>query len=174
MTAEFDAKPLLKAYKFNLAYAEKLVSDIPEEQMYKSFGSGLENYPAFALGHLAIASALIAENLGDPYVVPDGWNRFFRRKGPGDPRLPPPRGGGMPSKEHLLSELKNKHGRVDRIIGYLPEGSLNKPIKWRFDDYFPSTGDYLTFMCITHEAMHLGQLAAWRRAAGLPSALAGM
>jgi hypothetical protein len=54
----------------------------------------------------------------------------------------------------------------------LPDVAFGRPVEWRFDNYYPSLADYLYFMCVTHEAMHLGQLAAWRRAAGLDSALA--
>ena len=35
----------------------------------------------------------------------------------------------------------------------------------------PTLADSTLFMAISHEAMHLGQLAAWRRGQGLPSAM---
>jgi hypothetical protein len=169
-----EVKSLLKSYDFNLQYARLLVRDLSEEQMYHGLGPGLENYPAFTLGHLVIASALIAEDLGEPYSVPDGWDDYFRRKGPGDPRLPTSHKQGMPRKDELLSEFEGKHALVDRIVREISRESFERPIEWRFDNYFPTIGDYLSFMCITHEAMHLGQLAAWRRGTGLPSALAGL
>lgn len=165
-------KSLLKAYEFNLHYARDLVSDISEEQMYLSPHKGLENHPAFTLGHLVVASAMIIEDLGKPYVVPSGWDEFFGRKGPGDLRLPLPYKSGMPSKAELISELENKHNTAERLIARATPEILYQPIEWRFDMYFSNIGDYLYFMCITHEAMHLGQLAAWRRSEGLRSSLA--
>ena len=57
-------------------------------------------------------------------------------------------------------------------LNYNPE--LDKKVKWRFSEYMPTMLDLITFMCINHEAMHLSQLAAWRRAMGLPSALASL
>ena len=52
-----------------------------------------------------------------------------------------------------------------------PEKWLEQ-VEWRFGDYLPTLLDLTQFMCVTHEAMHLGQLSAWRRGRGLPSALA--
>lgn len=172
MESEFNLESLLKAYDFNLTYAKTLVDDISPEFMYRSFGDGLENYPAFTLGHLTIASALIAEELGESYRVPDGWDRFFGRKGPGDPRRPLQYEPGMPAKESLIEELSEKHKIVTTLLGNTAPDRFFEKVEWRFDRYFPRLVDCITFMCITHEAMHLGQLSAWRRAAGMPSALA--
>ena len=36
--------------------------------------------------------------------------------------------------------------------------------------YFPTRGDMITFLMTAHEMEHLGQVVAWRRAAGLGSA----
>ena len=48
---------------------------------------------------------------------------------------------------------------------------MDEKIQWRFTKHMPALLDIVVFMCINHEAMHLGQLSAWRRAMGLPSAL---
>ena len=50
-----------------------------------------------------------------------------------------------------------------------PEAARDK-----FDGEFPTVAGAALFLAVTHEALHLGQVAAWRRARGLPSALAGM
>jgi hypothetical protein len=165
MPGKFVKEPLL-------LYSAELANDVPEEQMYRSFGPGLENHTAFTLGHLVIASALVAEELEEPYSVPKDWDDLFRRRGPGDARRPGPFKVGMPSCRDLLSELERKHRIVESLILGLSDEALGRRVKWRFDSHYPSLADYLHFMCVTHEAMHLGQLAAWRRAAGLDSALA--
>ena len=36
--------------------------------------------------------------------------------------------------------------------------------------YMPTIGDFAVIMMTTHEAGHLGQVTAWRRAMGLPPA----
>jgi len=163
---------LTASYQFNLEYARQLVVDLETAQMYQSFGDGLENHPGFTLGHLCVAAGLTVEYLGGNYDVASGWDEYFRRTGPGDPRRPAMYHSGLPSKEMLLSELTRLHGEVEQCLVELPEDEWSKPAQWRLCKYYPTKRDLVTFMCITHEAMHLGQVAAWRRAAGLESALA--
>lgn len=163
---------ILKQYHFNLKFAEQLVNDIPPDLMSKHAGNGLENHPSFTLGHLATASAMTAEDLGSSYEVPHGWKKLFQREGPGDPRLPDPDSAVYPSKKMLLDELKKQHEKVIDALNHADDEFLLNSCKWRFDTFFPTILDLATFMCISHESMHLSQLSAWRRAMGFPSALA--
>jgi len=77
----------------------------------------------------------------------------------------------------LLAELGRQHSRVERAWRRkLAEGEaggsgLAAPLEWRFGEALPALSDVVVFLAVSHEAMHLGQLAAWRRARGLPSAL---
>lgn len=163
---------LIPAYNFNLRYAKILVADVPDHLMTHSPTKGLENHPSFTLGHLVSAAALTAKYIGAPYKFDPMWEKLFKRNGPGDPTLPDPDPAKYPNKEELLEALTNHHERVEALILNLTEDELNKPITWRFKEEFPTLKSLLLFMCITHESMHLGQLAAWRRAMDLPSALA--
>ena len=124
----------LRSYEWNLLYAEALVRDLPDEQWTSPGGPGLENHPAWTLGHLCTGANLLAQDLGLPDDLPRGWAELFQRRGPGDPRLP-------------------------------------ESEDWAFGRDLPSRADVALFMALTHEALHLGQLAAWRRARGFPSAL---
>jgi len=162
---------ILKSYSFQLLYAGKLVDDVNEDQMAVSPAGGLENHPAFTLGHLVSAAALTSKYLGGPFELDPEWERLFRRKGPGDPILPEPDTALYPKKEELVAELTRQHALVEGLILGLEESRFGEEAKWRFDIYMPTLGDLLHFMCISHECMHLGQLAAWRRAMGMPSAL---
>ena len=54
---------LIRSYQFNLKYAYKLVADIDDTLMTISPGKGLENHPAFTLGHLVTAAALTVKYL---------------------------------------------------------------------------------------------------------------
>lgn len=161
-----------KQYQFNLTFAERLVSDVPQDKMSKAAGEGLENHPSFTLGHLATASAMTVEDLGGSYDVPEGWKNLFQRKGPGDPRKPDLDESLYPHKELLLAELKKQHELVKVTLQNAGNDFLMGPCKWRFHQYFPTLLDLVTFMCVSHESMHLSQLSAWRRAMGFPSALA--
>ena len=168
----FSKDQILKPYRFNLKYAYDLVSDVDDDQMYFTPSPGLENHPGFTLGHLVTGSVLVADDLGVDCSWPEGWDEFFLRKGPGDPRLPVSDAPNLPSKEVLLRELDEKHRIVEQSILALDDAKFAEPCKWRYESYFPTEGDMLMFMCVTHEAMHLAQVAAWRRAMGLPSSLA--
>ncbi len=172
MIRGFSRGQILLGYRFGLKYAVNLVEDVPDELLHRSFGVGLENHPGFTLGHLTIAAALTAKYLGGPYNVPQGWDDLFRRTGPGDLRLPASDGSSLPPKDSLITELTRQHEIVEQRIRQLEYDHFEKPLKWRFDQHFPTLSDMLTFMCITHEAMHLGQVAAWRRAGGFESSLA--
>ena len=163
---------LVNTYAFNLRYAEELVADVDAVMMTQSPSDGLENHPAFTLWHLTSAAAMTSKYLGGPYEFDPEWEKIFRRKGPGDPRRPEKNAALYPSKEELLKELTKQHNQVEELVLNLEEERFGEPAKWRFSEYMPTLGDLLFFMCITHESMHLGQLAGWRRAMGLPSALA--
>ena len=162
---------IIRQYDFNLVYAGKLVEDLSDRQMTITPSSGLENHPAFTLGHLVSGSALLAEDLGGTFAMPVGWPELFLRNGPGDPRKPDPDVTLYPSKSELLNELGQQHQHVKEILSGINHAKLEEPVKWRFQSRLPTLFDLVTFMCINHEAMHLGQLAAWRRAMNMPSAL---
>lgn len=166
-------EPIIRQYDFNLAFAKKLVEDVAEEQMTFIPAKGLENHPAFTLGHLVSGSAMTVEDLGGEMQMPDGWDDLFLRKGPGDPRLPLVE-VEYPTKTELLEELERQHNKVKKHLLNSTEQELAAPIQWRFGNYMPTLLDVVFFMCVNHEAMHLSQLSAWRRAMGLPTALGNL
>lgn len=165
---------IIKQYDFNLEYAKTLVNDLSEDQMTTIPSKGLGNHPAWTIGHLVSGSADLARDLGAEFKMPDKWNELFTRQGPGDPRKPDLDKKKYPSKQLLITELENQHNKVKVLLENIEESKLNEPLRWRFSNFMPTLGDLVAFMCINHESMHLGQLAAWRRAMGLDSALASV
>lgn len=164
---------ILKAYAFNLDYAKTLVADLDDVQMCASAGAGLENHPAWTIGHLCTGSALAASCLKLPKDLPAGWEDIFERRGPSDRRRPDQR-ADYPTRIKLVAELTRQHERVHAALHDADESLLAEPKEWKLDQWMPSTLDIVSFLCVGHEMMHLGQLAAWRRAKGLPPAMAGM
>jgi hypothetical protein len=162
---------IINQYDFNLAYAKELVKDVSETQMCVQPAKGLVNHPAFTLGHLVTGSALTVKYLGSTFEIPEGWEALFLRKGPGDPRYPETDQSLFPSKEELLSELEKQHNKVKTLLLNTDQATLLTEKKWRYSNFMPLLIDCVNFMCTTHEAMHLGQLAAWRRAMDLTSVL---
>ena len=165
---------IIRQYDFNLAFAKKLVEDLTNEQMTAKPYPGFENHPAFTLGHLVTGTVNLIEDLGGKADIPDGWNELFLRKGPGDPRLPSDQTELYPAKEKLLKEFERQHDKLKEYLLATEDHKLDEKIEWRFDSYMPTVMDVVLFMCTIHEAMHLGQLSAWRRAMGLPSALGAL
>ena len=163
---------IVKQYDFNLEYAKALVQDLTDEQMTTVPAIGLDNHPAFTLGHLISGSANLAEDLGATFEMPDNWADIFVRQGPGDPKKPDLDKNKYPSKHLLITELENQHNKVKKLLKSIDKNTLSDSLTWRFSNFMPTLSDLVTFMCINHESMHLGQLAAWRRAMGLKSALA--
>ncbi len=165
---------LLQAYAWNLQYARQLTADLSPDQWTHHGGAGLENHATWTLGHLVTGSDILAEDLGLEREVSARWRELFERRGPGDPRLPSRDVAAFPAGERVLAELERQHRRVSERWGKMTEEELAQPIEWRFDGHLPTVAGVALFLAVTHEALHLGQLAAWRRALGLPSALANL
>ncbi|MDJ0976551.1 MAG: DinB family protein [Planctomycetota bacterium] len=155
------------------AYAHAL-ADVPDALWTQPGPAGLENHAAWTLGHVISGIDMTAEDVGLERDLPDGWQDLFERRGPGDPRLPEPDAGAYPSRDALLDELDRQVTRIDKALETCDRAPFGERIEWRFDGSLPTLGDAVAFMLVTHVAMHLGQLAAWRRHHGLPSALAAM
>lgn len=162
---------LQRSLDFNIKYAVELIRDIPEHLIHQGAGPGLENHPSFTLGHLVTALGLMIKYLGKDYEVPQGWDELFRRNGPGDPRLPETDGSKYPEISETMNLLRAKTEELKSLIASMSYEDLTKEVSWRFSAHFSTLADLLYFMCIQHSAMHLGQLAAWRRALGFSSAL---
>jgi len=171
---------ILRLYDWNLQYTKALVADLTASQCTESGGPGLENHPAWTVGHLVTGADLLAEDLGLERDILGEWRELFERRGPGDPRLPAADCSVYPPMGDLLNELERQHLRVEQAwlekmdVREHKNPKLNDPFAWRFGGALPTLGDAALFLGISHEAMHLGQLAAWRRAKGLSSALASL
>ena len=165
---------IIRQYDFNLDYAKALVMDLSDDQMTTIPANGLDNHPAWTIGHLISGSADLASDLGAAFEIPDNWAELFVRIGPEDRRKPILDKSKYPSKNQLIVELENQHNKVKQLLQNIDTNDLNESLTWRFSNFMPTLGDLVTFMCINHESMHLGQLAAWRRSMGLESALANV
>ncbi|MCB9858537.1 MAG: DinB family protein [Phycisphaerales bacterium] len=163
-----------RALAFHLVYARQLVEDLTHEQMCSVPGPGHENHPAFTLGHLCTGADMTAEDVGMKRDLPAGWQDLFERRGPNDRRLPDAASADYPKKTELLAELERQHARIVDGLRRTTSERFGSLTKWRLGRWLPTQLDALLFMCVSHESMHLGQLAAWRRAMGLPAAMASL
>lgn len=149
-------------YRFNLGMAQRLVADLTPGQMVLQ-PSGVVNHPAWTLGHLAISANGLGSLLGLASEVPEGWDRVFATGG-----IPSGDAADYPSKEELLAALAAQHERnTEAVLQADPAWFAAPHPDERRRRYFPTVGDVVIFLMTSHETSHLGQVSAWRRAAGI-------
>ncbi len=156
---------VLNVSRLNLWYSQKLVADVPEEQMCAQPVPGrVMNHAAFVLGHLAWAAGDVAFGLlGLPPTCPEGWKELF-----GQGATPSSDRSRYPSKAVLLQKLEEAHARLADFVTKATPETLAQPAPERARARFPTVGAMLVGLMTAHEASHNGQLSAWRRAMGLP------
>jgi hypothetical protein len=146
----------------NYGYARQLVVDVPDEQLAEQPDPGL-NHPAWILGHLATVADYVVTLLGGTPAVPDGWAALFSTGS-----VPSPERGLYPAKADLLNAFEAAHGALAAAAAGLDEAAAARPNPVEgLRQRFPTVGDVLAYVLTTHEAVHLGQLSAWRRVMGL-------
>ena len=156
---------VIRTYAMNLKRAEAHVQDLADDQMVQQPG-GVINHPAWTLGHLAATADNLARALGLESTFPDAWREACKTGG-----TPSGEATDFPSREQLLEQLAAQHERVAAAFAAASAELLAQPHpNPRARQVFPTIGDYAVALMTSHEANHLGQMAAWRRAMGLGSA----
>ena len=154
---------LLFVYDMNLKRAEQLVDDLTDEQMAAQ-PAGAINHPAWTLCHLGATSDTLAGMLGLPSTFPEAW-----RKAAPMGEVPSGNAADFPGKAELLEQLRAQHARVAEAVAAADAARFDQPSPPRMRERFPTVGDLTAAMMTMHEAHHLGQVAAWRRAMELGS-----
>lgn len=152
-----------KIYAFTLGYMEHAVTDISDDELSFQPLPGM-NTPRWILSHLAIATDYALTLLGSTPVLPKEWHEHF---GPGS--LPNQPGAPSPTKAELVEALKAGHERVLSTLDQADEQFLATGHDVQFEALqkaFPKRGELVANLMTAHEALHLGQLSAWRRASG--------
>ncbi len=162
MTVLQLAAPLVEQ---NLGYARRLVADLADNQLAAQPVAGLAmNHAAFVVGHLAWVCDVGATLLGEAAVIDPGWKELFSSTA-----TPLPDRAAYPTKEVLVIAFETAHSRLAGHAQAASPEVLQGPAPERFRTRFPTLAHILLHMLTNHEAVHLGQLSAWRRASGLPS-----
>ncbi len=157
---------ILHAFGLNLMIADLLVKDLSAAQMCQQ-PHGLVNHPAWSLGHLVKSAHELCQLVGLESSVPEGWGETFKAGTPPNPDL-----AANPSKDELLAQHHAFHDRISGALPGLDPATFATPHPNEGTrKFFPTVGDQVVFMLTAHEMDHLGQMAAWRRAMGLPPAM---
>ncbi|MGC1274664.1 MAG: DinB family protein [Planctomycetaceae bacterium] len=157
----FDRERLV--YRATLDLVERLIDDVTNDELSKHPLPGM-NPPRWILGHLAVSTDSGLRVLRQEPALSPEWRQAF---GPGSEN--DVENGLRPTKDVLLTALRGGHERVLAALDDADEAVLAQPHGITFaslDRGFPTRGDLLAFLMGGHEAFHIGQLSAWRRASG--------
>lgn len=141
----------------------KLVADLQAEEMCRQTAAG-ENHPAWILGHLLLADTYLLSLLKVRELTAD-FAGLLRKYGPAS--KPVSSFEDYDSKQFLVESLTEtgllRLGAVRRMKNLdqpTPDETLARAQ--------PTIGHHLQ-MLVFHEGHHCGQIAAWRKAQGLPA-----
>lgn len=156
---------LLRSWSQQRDYAARLLADLSGDDMIAQPIAGVTmNHPAWIVGHLS--------------AYPPALTAMLRGKTPTDPKDHPcgrgskpinDRSGYPPWQEHMDLYFR-LHDELDVALREVDISVLDGPIRierWR--ERFPTIAHACVYLMTTHEATHLGQLSAWRRACGRPA-----
>lgn len=165
---------LIKYQARNFDYAKRLVADLTDAQWCAqpsvAGGGKVTNHAAWVLGHLLYVAekVTLTRVLGQPNKFNAAWDELFHGKS-----VPVADAGKYPSKATLLGALEDADARIAATLKQANDSLLSKPTPAgenpAFAQRFPTIADALIHLMAGHEAVHLGQLSAWRRAQGLPA-----
>ncbi|MFG0330365.1 MAG: DinB family protein [Phycisphaerales bacterium] len=159
-------KSVIDIFDFQRKYLDLLVSDIDDGAMCAQ-PSGFRNHPAWQLGHMALAIDNFGKLAGGDSCIDDEWRKTF-----GMNTNPDPDRAKYPSKDELLAKYDECRSNCRRALEEASESHLNaRPAHEQTAEVFGTNGNAIVFGMLSHESMHLGQLAAWRRAKGMCEAL---
>lgn len=154
----------LSLYADSLRQIEEMLSNVPDEAMARQF-PGVVNHPAWTIGHLCTSSAFVLFLLEEKL---DASLQLEREKyGPGS--VPNSTRSNYPSKQQLLAELRSMHTQVAKAVEAKHDAYFAKQAPEAVRSFFPTIGRGVMYLIACHEPYHQGQLAQWKKAAGIAS-----
>ena len=74
-----------------------------------------------------------------------------------------------PGREELSRTFQEGNLAAAALLREMGEEALKKPVQLeRWQEGMPVSGMALGYIMLAHQGIHLGQISAWRRAAGFP------
>ena len=130
------------------------------------------NHPVFVYGHLSLYPARVAGMIGLNAAgvdIPAAWNDLFKA---GAPCIDDVAGTLYPTIGEVGSKLATATEACLAAMDSLDDAALLvPPSDERFRERFFTVGGAANFLLNNHVMLHLGQVSAWRRCFGLPSAM---
>lgn len=155
---------ILITWERNASYAQRLLADVSAEVFTAQPIPGrVLNHPAWIMSHLNLYAGIAVSLARGEAIEDPAEHRFGAKSEP----LPDRR--AYESPEQLLSRWQHLHTEGRGALRAADDRRTGSPTpieRWRA--LHPTVGDMLVTLMVKHEAGHLGQLSAWRRAMGLP------
>lgn len=170
------AETILAGTKLARSYAQTLLKDIPHDKAgcKPRFGSTIvdTNHPTFVYGHLTLypvrVLTLLKRDAGAA-AVPPSWEALFKA---GTACQDDPSRTIYPSLGDVTALFFRGTDAAIEAIAQADDAALlavnpNEASR----DRFATLAQLFNFYMNNHVMMHMGQVSAWRRCMGLPSAM---
>lgn len=157
-------------------YAEGLLKGVKAEQFARKpqgeHGVIDTNHPAFIYGHLSTYPGRVLDMIGvegHGLSNPAGFDEVFAA---GKECRDDPDGSIYPPMEAITAHFNRGYKALFAKLAELSDEHLAKPhgLDSDFGKNFGNRAALAAFMVGPHTFMHIGQMSAWRRCVGLPSA----
>ncbi len=146
-------------------YAARLTADLSDADMtHQPVPGVVMNHPAWVFSHLSLYPPTLCAILrgGREGEFPDPIRSPY-----GKDSRPVADAAAYKPKRELLAAYFDGHDELARVLGQTDPAVLARPIPLaRWTQRFPLVADALVHLMLDHEAGHLGQVSAWRRAGG--------
>jgi hypothetical protein len=156
---------ILRSWQYQRDYAVKLVADLSDADMVSQPIPGIVmNHPAWVFGHCGIYPPVLAAMLDEQPFEDPIKHRYGRDSRPSSNRA------DYPPKDTIVADFLAGHDHLAAVLGRVDPAVFARPIpleRWR--QRFPTIADAVAHLMLEHEAGHLGQVSAWRRAGRRPA-----
>ena len=141
---------------------EQLVEGVPEARWAEQPG-GIRNHPAWTVGHLCCAYHMALSLLGQESGMPEKWLETMNIG-----TTPVADRGAYPAQDELLAKYREGHAKLASAAEAMTQEDSDREFPMEdYREFFPTIGHFMMYILLSHDQNHLGQLLAWRRAAGL-------
>ncbi|MBC24174.1 MAG: hypothetical protein CMJ32_09705 [Phycisphaerae bacterium] len=160
------ATAIADAARFMAQLSGLLTRDIDPDRFADRFGTSI-NHPAFVMGHCGYFAGYCIEMLDGPRVLESRDSELY---GLGSKCLDEP--SRYPDKDAAVNALVDRLHQAAEFIETGGDQPLARSSEGTFfAEKFSTLGGIANFMLVGHVGYHIGQISAWRRVAGMGSAM---
>jgi hypothetical protein len=150
--------------RYQLGIAARSLAGLDDSHLSLEPKPGLKT-AGWLIGHLAVTGDFARRLLGrTDGICPKDWRDRFN---PGT--TPSLRREAYPAMDELRGALLRVYSDLPTAAAAAVDSALERENPYEpARDPFPRAGDFAAYLLTSHFAYHVGQLSAWRAAAGLP------